>query len=73
MLHLKLIRKAVVLKLKEANIPDVGNEVFPNRPIDWWPEEKAGINVYLLNAAWSGQDREPRLMQGRLQLTIEVM
>lgn len=71
MIQLMDIRKYVVSLLKAANIPRIGNSVYPDRSLKFLPDELPAICVYTRQTSFDGKDRQPRWYQGETSLVVE--
>jgi hypothetical protein len=65
------IRQNVVQRLKDKNIPRIGNNVFEDRSLKLFPDELPAICVYTRSTPFEGKDRQPRYYQATTELVVE--
>lgn len=70
---LRNIRMAVCGKLKEANLPFIGEDVFCNRAEKAWPQEKAFLSVYVQQSSFDTQDIQPEIYKVETDVVIDVV
>ena len=70
---LRNIRMAVCEKLKEANLPFIGEDVFCNRAEKAWPQEKAFLSVYVQQSSFDTQDIQPEIYKVETDVVIDVV
>lgn len=70
---LRNIRMAVCAKLKEANLPFIGEDVFCNRAEKAWPQEKAFLSVYVQQSSFDTQDIQPEIYKVETDVVIDVV
>ena len=70
---LRNIRMAVCEKLKEANLPFVGEDVFCNRAEKAWPQEKAFLSVYVQQSSFDTQDIQPEIYKVETDVVVDVV
>ena len=70
---LRNIRMAVCDKLKEANLPFVGEDVFCNRAEKAWPQEKAFLSVYVQQSSFDTQDIQPEIYKVETDVVVDVV
>lgn len=70
---LRNIRMAVCAKLKEANLPFIGEDVFCNRAEKAWPQEKAFLSVYVQQSSFDTQDIQPEIYKVETDVVVDVV
>lgn len=70
---LRNIRLAVCEKLKQANLPFVGEDVYCNRAEKAWPQEKAFLSVYVQQSSFDTQDIQPEIYKVETDVVIDVV
>lgn len=70
---LRNIRMAVCEKLKEANLPFIGEDVFCNRAEKAWPQEKAFLSVYVQQSSFDTKDIQPEIYKVETDVVIDVV
>lgn len=70
---LRNIRMAVCEKLKEANLPFIGEDVYCNRAEKAWPQEKAFLSVYVQQSSFDTQDIQPEIYKVETDVVIDVV
>lgn len=70
---LRNIRMAVCEKLKEANLPFIGEDVFCNRAEKAWPQEKAFLSVYVQQSSFATQDIQPEIYKVETDVVVDVV
>lgn len=70
---LRNIRMAVCEKLKEANLPFIGEDVFCNRAEKAWPQEKAFLSVYVQQSSFDTQDIQPEIYKVETDVVVDVV
>lgn len=70
---LRNIRMAVCKKLKEANLPFIGEDVYCNRAEKAWPQEKAFLSVYVQQSSFDTQDIQPEIYKVETDVVIDVV
>lgn len=70
---LRNIRMAVCEKLKEANLPFIGEDVFCNRAEKAWPQEKAFLSVYVQQSSFDNQDIQPEIYKVETDVVVDVV
>ena len=70
---LRNIRMAVCAKLKDANLPFIGEDVYCNRAEKAWPQEKAFLSVYLQQSSFDTQDIQPEIYKVETDVVIDVV
>ena len=70
---LRNIRMAVCAKLKEANLPFIGEDVYCNRAEKAWPQEKAFLSVYVQQSSFDTQDIQPEIYKVETDVVIDVV
>ena len=70
---LRDIRMAVCEKLKEANLPFIGEDVYCNRAEKAWPQEKAFLSVYVQQSSFDTQDIQPEIYKVETDVVIDVV
>lgn len=70
---LRNIRMAVCEKLREANLPFIGEDVFCNRAEKAWPQEKAFLSVYVQQSSFDTQDIQPEIYKVETDVVIDVV
>jgi hypothetical protein len=64
---------AVCEKLKEANLPFIGEDVFCNRAEKAWPQEKAFLSVYVQQSSFDTQDIQPEIYKVETDVVVDVV
>lgn len=70
---LRNIRMAVCEKLKEANLPFIGEDVYCNRAEKAWPQEKAFLSVYVQQSSFDTQDIQPEIYKVETDVVVDVV
>ena len=70
---LRNIRMAVTDKLKAANLPFIGKDVYCNRAEKAWPQEKAFLSVYVQQSSFDTQDTQPEIYRVETDVVIDVV
>ena len=70
---LRNIRMAVCAKLKEANLPFIGEDVYCNRAEKAWPQEKAFLSVYVQQSSFDTQDIQPEIYKVETDVVVDVV
>ena len=70
---LRNLRLAVCEKLKAANLPFIGNDVFCNRAEKAWPQEKAFLSVYVQQSSFDNQDIQPEIYKVETDVVVDVV
>ena len=70
---LRNIRMAVCAKLKDANLPFIGEDVYCNRAEKAWPQEKAFLSVYVQQSSFDTQDIQPEIYKVETDVVIDVV
>ena len=70
---LRNIRMAVCNKLKTANLPFIGEDVFCNRAEKAWPQEKAFLSVYVQQSSFDTQETSPEIYRVETDVVIDVV
>lgn len=70
---LRNIRLTVCEKLKQANLPFIGNDVYCNRAEKAWPQEKAFLSVYVQQSSFDTQDIQPEIYKVETDVVIDVV
>ena len=70
---LRNIRMAVCKKLKEANLPFIGEDVYCNRAEKAWPQEKAFLSVYVQQSSFDTQDIQPEIYKVETDVVVDVV
>lgn len=70
---LRNIRMAVADKLKTANLPFIGEDVYCNRAEKAWPQEKAFLSVYVQQSSFDTQDTQPEIYRVETDVVIDVV
>ncbi len=70
---LRNLRLAVCAKLKEANLPFIGEDVFCNRAEKAWPQEKAFLSVYVQQSSFDTQDIQPEIYKVETDVVVDVV
>lgn len=70
---LRNIRMAVCKKLKEANLPFIGEDVYCNRAEKVWPQEKAFLSVYVQQSSFDTQDIQPEIYKVETDVVVDVV
>jgi len=71
MIRILELRAHIVQRLKDAAIPRIDDNVFPDRSLKYLPDELPAIGVYTRKTPFQGADRQPRWMQAETQLVVE--
>ena len=70
---LRNIRMAVCAKLKDANLPFIGEDVYCNRAEKAWPQEKAFLSVYVQQSSFDTQDIQPEIYKVETDVVVDVV
>ena len=70
---LRNIRMAVCAKLKEANLPFIGEDVYCNHAEKAWPQEKAFLSVYVQQSSFDTQDIQPEIYKVGTDVVVDVV
>ena len=70
---LRNIRMAVCAKLKEANLPFIGEDVYCNHAEKAWPQEKAFLSVYVQQSSFDTQDIQPEIYKVETDVVVDVV
>ena len=70
---LRNIRMAVCNKLKTANLPFIGEDVFCNRAEKAWPQEKAFLSVYVQQSSFDTQETSPEIYRVETDVVIDIV
>lgn len=70
---LRNIRMAVADKLKTANLPFIGGDVYCNRAEKAWPQEKALLSVYVQQSSFDNQDIQPEIYKVETDVVVDVV
>lgn len=70
---LRNIRMTVCDKLKTANLPFIGEDVFCNRAEKAWPQEKAFLSVYVQQSSFDTQETSPEIYRVETDVVIDVV
>ena len=70
---LRNIRMAVADKLKTANLPFIGGDVYCNRAEKAWPQEKAFLSVYVQQSSFDNQDIQPEIYKVETDVVVDVV
>lgn len=70
---LRNIRMAVCAKLKEADLPFIGEDVYCNRAEKAWPQEKALLSVYVQQSSFDTQDIQPEIYKVETDVVVDVV
>lgn len=73
MLQLKRIRDQVTASLIAANIPGVGDKVYPSRARKVWPEEEDFLLVYTQNSDFDDEDTAPIIYKVDTDVVVQVI
>ena len=70
---LRNIRMAVCEKLKEADLPFIGEDVYCNRAEKAWPQKKAFLSVYVQQSSFDTQDIQPEIYKVETDVVVDVV
>ena len=70
---LRNIRMAVCEKLKEANLPFIGEDVYCSRAEKAWPQEKTFLSVYVQQSSFDTQDIQPEIYKVETDVVVDVV
>ncbi len=73
MLRLIEIRNAIKQRLIDANIPRIGNRIFIDKSLEYFPDELPAISIYTRRSPCDDEDTSPTIYNFETELFVETV